>query len=214
MSDDPMAEFLARERAALGAEADLFQSDLPSEPAATAAASPPSQQQQQGEEANPTESFSEPMMVDSDPRDNVLQSPGQSSHAHDSQFQEEWQSKQRGIIEERDRQSEEKHGAVVEEAKQAIDKFYEEYNQKKEKAIEQNRANQEMELQSANKGNLWERALKQIDMATKASSSSASSESSPPAQKPVRDISRMRDLLQDLKRDKDAPGVRAKAVKA
>ncbi|KAJ2506105.1 Clathrin light chain, partial [Coemansia sp. RSA 2049] len=107
------------------------------------------------------------------------------------------------------------HGAVVEEAKQAIDKFYEEYNQKKEKAIEQNRANQEMELQSANKGNLWERALKQIDMATKASSSSASSsELSSPAQKPVRDISRMRDLLQDLKRDKDAPGVRAKAVKA
>ncbi|KAJ2523063.1 Clathrin light chain [Coemansia sp. RSA 1939] len=209
MSDDPMAEFLARERAALGAEADLFQSDLPSESAAAAAASPPSQQQ--GEEANPADSFSEPMMVDSDPRDDAQQSPGQSSNAHDSQFQEEWQSKQRGIIEERDRQSEEKHGAVVEEAKQAIDKFYEEYNQKKEKAIEQNRANQEMELQSANKGNLWERALKQIDMATKASSSS---ESSPPAQKPVRDISRMRDLLQDLKRDKDAPGVRAKAVKA
>ncbi|KAJ2397265.1 hypothetical protein GGI23_003597, partial [Coemansia sp. RSA 2559] len=90
--------------------------------------------------------------------------------------------------------------------------FYEEYNEKKEKAIEQNRASQEMELQAANKGNLWERALKQIDMATKASVDRQQSEVA--SAKAVRDTSRMRELLQDLKKDKDAPGVKAKAAKA
>ncbi|KAJ2853175.1 Clathrin light chain, partial [Coemansia erecta] len=157
-----------------------------------------------------SESFSEPMMVDSEPAEEAL-SPEAPTTAG-SQFQAEWQAKQRGIIEDRDRQSEEKHAAIVEEAKQSIDKFYEEYNEKKEKAIEQNRASQEMELQAANKGNLWERALKQIDMATKASVDRQQSEVA--SAKAVRDTSRMRELLQDLKKDKDAPGVKAKAAKA
>ncbi|KAJ2558952.1 Clathrin light chain [Coemansia sp. RSA 1933] len=202
MSDDPMAEFLARERAALGAEADFFQNDsTPSE----AALSPPVAQNQS---SSPPSTFAEPMMVDSEP----IASP-EPPMAVDSQFQEEWQAKQRGILEDRDRQSEEKHAAIAEEAKQAIDKFYEEYNEKKEKAIEQNRANQELELQAASKGNLWERALKQIDMATKASADRQSQDGSA-LPKAVRDTSRMRELLQDLKRDKDAPGVKPKAAKA
>ncbi|KAJ1666056.1 Clathrin light chain [Coemansia sp. RSA 1813] len=206
MSDDPMAEFLARERAALGAEADLFQNDS-SGPASEAALSPG----QQGERSSGG-SFAEPMMVDSEPVGALSPEAAQPSTA-DSQFQEEWQAKQRTIIEDRDRQSEEKHGAIVEEAKQAIDKFYEEYNEKKEKSIQQNRANQEMELQAANKGSLWERALKQIDMATKASADIQGH--SDASHKVVRDTSRMRELLQDLKRDKEAPGVKSKdAVKA
>ncbi|KAJ1790151.1 Clathrin light chain [Coemansia sp. RSA 2399] len=208
MSDDPMAEFLARERAALGTEADFFQNDSSATPS-DLALSPVQQQQQQQQQSGG--SFAEPMMVDSEPAEEEALSP-EAQMTAGSQFQEEWQTKQRGIIEDRDRQSEEKHVAIVEEAKQSIDKFYEEYNEKKEKAIEQNRASQEMELQAANKGNLWERALKQIDMATKASVDRQQSEAA--SAKAARDTSRMRELLQDLKKDKDAPGVKAKTAKA
>ncbi|KAI9501452.1 Clathrin light chain [Coemansia spiralis] len=199
MSDDPMADFLARERAALGAEADLFQT-----------------------EASPS---MEPMMVDSfvaettettestsiaQPPSQPSPQPSQQMSPEVSQFQEEWTSKQREIVEERDRVSTEKHQAMVEEAKRNVDKFYEEYNEKRDKAVEQNRANQELELQAASKGNLWERVLKQIDLATKGSEQSTQLASASNAGQQVRDTVRMRELLQELKRDKDAPGVRPK----
>ncbi|KAJ1964548.1 Clathrin light chain [Dipsacomyces acuminosporus] len=266
MSDefDPTADFLARERAALGDEADLFQSITSGSNSAPAASKSPSTSVI---EAQP-DIFSSPsnnnnnadllsdafestsvipdttssVAITSPPVVNATPSPGQASV---SEFQQEWQIKQKEAVEERDRVSNERHEVVVKEARDAIDKFYEEYNEKKDKAIEENRANQEIELQSANKGNLWERAVKQIDLATKASqdqkSSAASatpfSATSPFAstssltrqgsnqlqgqqkqqetsKQAVRDTTRMRELLQDLKRDKDAPGVKAKKVEA
>ncbi|KAJ2624341.1 hypothetical protein GGF44_005263, partial [Coemansia sp. RSA 1694] len=90
-----------------------------------------------------------------------------------------------------------------------------------DRAIEQNRANQEIELQAASKGGLWERVVKQIDLATKASQDQKSAAASttarsPPAQQQqpqqqgTRDTSRMRELLQDLKRDPEAPGAKPK----
>ncbi|KAJ2260022.1 Clathrin light chain [Coemansia sp. RSA 376] len=109
---------------------------------------------------------------------------------------------------------------MVQEAQQAVDKFYEEYNEKKDRAIELNRANQEIELQSASKGGLWERVVKQIDLATKASQDQKANAGTATARSPTqqqqqqqqgtRDTSRMRELLQDLKRDSEAPGAKPK----
>ncbi|KAJ2803830.1 Clathrin light chain [Coemansia guatemalensis] len=249
MSDDPMADFLARERAALGQDADLFQSGAAddassavvpdSEPANTGDASafmPALEAEDRTEFVSPTPSNG-PVFSAASPQSANAQSPSTSA-AGGTEFEREWQSKQQEAIAERDRVAEEKHKDIVEEARNAIDKFYEEYNKKKDEAIEENRANQEIESQAANRGNLWERAVRQIDMATKASSSSAAGTASPrgdlgtparvasPApsasrqhqqqqqqqQQTVRDTSRMRDLLHDLKRDPDAPGLKSKAT--
>ncbi|KAJ1943662.1 Clathrin light chain, partial [Linderina pennispora] len=140
--------------------------------------------------------------------------------AQDSGFLQEWQVKQKDAVEERDRVSNERHEAIVKEARESIDKFYDEYNEKKDRAIQENRATQEIEIQAANSGNLWERAMKQIDLATKAAQDTQKSSGSPfgstaqvsrqasqsAAPAATRDTVRMRELLQDLKRDKEAPG--------
>ncbi|KAJ2505101.1 Clathrin light chain [Coemansia sp. RSA 2052] len=240
MSDeyDPTADFLAQERAALGEAADFFQvSDT----------STPQQQQQQQQQATPsfttsdafvpTPSISDsgeifgitsssgriqsPVSVSASASVSVTRgSPGNNAPPA-SEFEQEWQGKQREIVSDRDRVASAKHETMVQEAQQAVDRFYEEYNEKKDRAIEQNRANQEIELQAASKGGLWERVVKQIDLATKASQDQKSAAASttarsPPAQQQqpqqqgTRDTSRMRELLQDLKRDPEAPGAKPK----
>ncbi|KAJ2695433.1 Clathrin light chain [Coemansia sp. IMI 209128] len=216
MSDefDPTADFLAQERAALGDAADLFQ--------ATELASTPLQ-------ATPSFSTSDafvptPSITDSTevfaPTNDRIQSPvsvTRTSPGLPSEFEQEWQGKQREIVDDRDRAASTKHETMVQEAQQAIDRFYEEYNEKKDRAIEANRANQEIELQAASKGGLWERVAKQIDLATKASQdqkattgTAARSPTQQQQQQGTRDTSRMRELLQDLKRDPEAPGVKPK----
>ncbi|KAJ1813782.1 Clathrin light chain [Coemansia sp. RSA 2599] len=156
-----------------------------------------------------------------------------------SEFQKEWQSKNQGLIEQRDRQSQGRHEEVVAEAKEAMDKFYAEYNERRDRAVKENRNSQEIEVQSASKGNLWERVWKQIDLATRAAVPQESLKktqagglgASPFAQRPAatqlqpqqpqqqqqvgsRDTSRMRELLQDLKRDENAPGVKPRKTES
>ncbi|KAJ2485396.1 Clathrin light chain [Coemansia sp. RSA 2050] len=214
---DPTADFLAQERAALGDAADLFQvADTASTPL----------------QATPSFSTSNafvptPSIADSPkafaPTNDRIQSPvssaARSSPGLPSEFEQKWQGEQREIVDDRDRAATAKHETMVQEAQQAIDRFYEEYNEKKDRAIELNRANQEIELQAASKGGLWERVAKQIDLATKASQDQKASTStaarSPTQQQQqqqqgTRDTSRMRELLQDLKRDPEAPGVKSK----
>lgn len=54
---------------------------------------------------------------------------------HDSQ----WREKQKEVIAERDAESEKKKEETIKQAREDIDKFYEEYNDKKQKSIEENR---------------------------------------------------------------------------
>ncbi|ORX72604.1 hypothetical protein DL89DRAFT_243650 [Linderina pennispora] len=215
MSDefDPMADFLARERAALGEDADLFQSGSPS-----ASKSPEAATSDQlsvtlcllQKISSPLLSKPSPPSAPAAPAPAAsVSNPASSAQAspavaQDSGFLQEWQVKQKEAVEERDRVSNERHEAIVKEARESIDKFYDEYNEKKDRAIQENRATQEIEIQAANSGNLWERAMKQIDLATKATQDTQKSS----------DTVRMRELLQDLKRDKEAPGVKSKKVEA
>ncbi|KAJ2107032.1 Clathrin light chain [Coemansia sp. RSA 455] len=216
MSDqyDPTADFLAQERAALGDAADFFQvADTPTPQQTTPSFST-------SDAFVPTPSIAESTEVfgQSDRIQSPISVTRTSPPTVSSEFEQEWQGKQREIVNDRDLAATAKHETMVQEAQQAVDKFYEEYNEKKDRAIELNRANQEIELQSASKGGLWERVVKQIDLATKASQDQKANAGTATARSPTqqqqqqgtRDTSRMRELLQDLKRDPEAPGAKPK----
>ncbi|KAJ2153815.1 Clathrin light chain [Coemansia sp. RSA 637] len=217
MADDPMEEFLARERAALGQDAEQFQSGP------TSAVLSPTMSEQASDvailptlnpispsftsvssSAFPSSQTSTPAPQAPSPASQALSPASQALSPPPAQFDQEWQSTHRAEITSRDETSAAKHADTVKEAQRAIDTFYAEYNERKDRAIEENRAQQEIETQAATRGTLWERVGKQIDMATKASSEAQRSQ--------VRDTARMRDLLQDLKRDASAPGVKQKTV--
>ncbi|KAJ2481453.1 Clathrin light chain [Coemansia sp. RSA 2131] len=234
MADDPMEEFLARERAALGQDAEQFQSGPTSavlSPVASQSASDvailPTLNPASPEFTTPVSSSAFPPASQTSPSSQALSPASQAlspasqalspasqalspvAHSTPSQFDQEWQSTHRAEIAERDAASDAKHADTVKEAQRAIDAFYAEYNERRDRAIEENRAQQEIETQAATRGTLWERVGKQIDMATKASNESPTGQRSL-----VRDTARMRDLLQDLKRDADAPGAKQKATAA
>ncbi|KAK9696774.1 Clathrin light chain [Basidiobolus ranarum] len=57
----------------------------------------------------------------------------------DSEFIKEWREKQHAVVSERDEAAEVKHLETKEEARKAIDDFYEDYNSKKERNFERNR---------------------------------------------------------------------------
>ncbi|KAJ2728921.1 Clathrin light chain [Coemansia sp. D1744] len=217
MADDPMEEFLARERAALGQDAEQFQSGP------TSAVLSPTMSEQASDvailptlnpispsftsvssSAFPSSQTSTPAPQAPSPASQALSPASQALSPPPAQFDQEWQSTHRAEITSRDETSAAKHADTVKEAQRAIDTFYAEYNERKDRAIEENRAQQEIETQAATRGTLWERVGKQIDMATKASSEAQRSQ--------VRDTARMRDLLQDLKRDANSPGVKQKTV--
>jgi vacuolar-type H+-ATPase subunit H len=61
----------------------------------------------------------------------------------------QWREKQKELVAERDAESEEKKHGIVQKARQAIDEFYEDYNDKKQKAIELNRYSLEMKKPSS-----------------------------------------------------------------
>ncbi|KAJ2635610.1 Clathrin light chain [Coemansia sp. RSA 1286] len=227
MSDenyDPLSEFLAAERQALGADAEQFQqtdahpTDMDVDTSMFVVPDAPSDSMELHHQ--PTMA-SPPIQAAQSPTDiSTLQI---SSPMPTSEFQQEWQTKHQQLVIERDEQSKARHLEVVAEAKESMDKFYAEYNERRDRAIQENRNNQEIEIQSVSKGELWERVWKQIDLATRdnmtktnASSPIGQVNNSPFAQRPQdtvqnpvnRDTGRMRELLQDLKRDDKAPGVK------
>ncbi|CAO3590338.1 unnamed protein product [Absidia cylindrospora] len=161
-SSDPTSDFLARERAALGADADLFSMDetaptstINNYPAITADAtttsfhSPaldnslaltPSSQDAlavapvsgdyssfnsdfpKAEELETSQAFHKAMLPDEEPA--VVR---------------QWREKQQELIAQRDEEAENKKQETIQKAREDIDRFYEEYNEKKQKSIEENR---------------------------------------------------------------------------
>ncbi|KAJ2627273.1 hypothetical protein GGF44_004776, partial [Coemansia sp. RSA 1694] len=136
MSDeyDPTADFLAQERAALGEAADFFQvSDTPT----------PQQQQQATPSFTTSDAFvPTPSISDSGEIFGItsssgrIQSPVSASASASvsvtrgspgnnappaSEFEQEWQGKQREIVSDRDRVASAKHETMVQEAQQAVD---------------------------------------------------------------------------------------------
>lgn len=109
----------------------------------------------------------------------------------------QWRERQAAQIERRDNNSARKKEETVQKARQAIDDFYDNYNNKRDKAIVSIRKEQEEFLakrdETTSGGTSWERIAKLID--TKDTK----------AVRGDRDVSRMRELLLTLKKDKNAP---------
>ncbi|KAJ1660475.1 Clathrin light chain [Dispira simplex] len=228
---DPVAEFLAREQAVLGDNAD-FLNTLGSGSEVTGTTEPdfgafgsPSMDQMDrtAQVISPSSAFPD---VTPDPNAaNLFQSfpdvdsagnpmyaspsaqDGSPFAESESDFIHGWRQKQVTLIEERDQKSKTTHEETLKKAMQDIDQFYEDYNTKKEQTITHNRANEKFEIQQANTGTPWERVYRQIDLATGGfGNGRPKSKKDSVTAGSTRDTSRFRELIADLRKDPNAPG--------
>ncbi|KAI8089511.1 clathrin light chain [Halteromyces radiatus] len=219
-SSDPTSDFLARERAALGADADLFNMDAPITttnttdfPAITADTS----------SFQPSSSFDNSLALTSSSNDALaVTSTSNDYSAFDSDFPKaeeletsqafhkamlpdeepavvrQWREKQQELIAQRDQEAENKKQETIQKAREDIDRFYEEYNEKKQKSIEENRAREENyqkdREETSSSNNIWERVVREFDV-TNAKSGHH-----------TRDVSRMKQVMLDLRKVDNAPG--------
>ncbi|KAK9237242.1 clathrin light chain [Lipomyces kononenkoae] len=126
--------------------------------------------------------------------------PAESQEEVEPEVIKEWRERRELAIQRRDEQSESKKHQTREAAKQAIDDFYENYNDKKDKAIAQTRAEEQEFIESRENsvagGTTWERIVKLVDISEKHARTSTV------------DKSRFRELLLSLKDDPNAPGAK------
>lgn len=182
-------DFISRERAVLGEDADAFAAE---DEAVVNKASV--------ESSFPALNDSATNLRMSDPRpESLLPSETKKLSLEDSEPIKEWKARQELEIQRRDELSESKRNETLEKAKKAIDDFYENYNSKRDDAIDQteNEAKEFIEQRDsavAGGGTSWDRIVKLIDISDKGTKSGG------------RDKSRFRELLLSLKGDANAPG--------
>ncbi|KAF2398031.1 hypothetical protein EJ06DRAFT_497479 [Trichodelitschia bisporula] len=112
----------------------------------------------------------------------------------------EWRERRALAIQHRDEISAERKAQTVNEAQQAIDDFYEAYNDKKDKHVAQARQEAEEFLNSRDDttagGTSWERIAKLVDLSGKGVKGGAAGGGK----------ERFRELLLSLRKDENAPG--------
>ncbi|KAF3035783.1 hypothetical protein E8E12_002596 [Didymella heteroderae] len=112
----------------------------------------------------------------------------------------EWRERRDLQIQHRDEVSAERKSKTIQEAQQNIDDFYENYNNKKEKEIAKTRKEAEEFLANRDDttagGTSWERIAKLVDLSGKGTKGGASGS----------EKARFRELLISLKKDDKAPG--------
>ncbi|KAF9186746.1 hypothetical protein BGZ51_001771 [Haplosporangium sp. Z 767] len=261
-SDDPTADFLAREQAALGGDADFlanfastssvtspsnnvdadFESNFPSFADHEAAiTSPPASSTSQNanafappsvtvaadndddfgafhseypaiettDSAPVSQTFAASIPIQATGASNGFTSPSPSmsrapqfkSQPEVPEVVKEWREKQSAIVAEKDDRSEAKRQETIGAAHEAIDRFYEDYNQKKAKSITENRDKEAAFLakrDDVSSGTQWERINRHLDSSPAAVTAALKAGR--------RDTSRMRELLRDLEKDPNAPG--------
>ncbi|CUS09082.1 unnamed protein product [Tuber aestivum] len=110
----------------------------------------------------------------------------------------QWRERQTLEIQRRDELSETRKRETIEKAQRAVDDFYENYNSKRDKAIEVTRAEAQEFLDSRENttsgGTSWERIAKLVDLTEKGAKAGKS------------DKTRFREMLLSLKKDEKAPG--------
>jgi hypothetical protein len=103
-------------------------------------------------------------------------------------------------LQHRDEVSQNKKEETVKAAHQAIDDFYENYNNKKDKTVSQTRKDAEEFLKSREDttagGTSWDRVSKLVDLSGKGSSGGAQGSSK----------AKFREMLLNLRKDEKAPG--------
>lgn len=112
----------------------------------------------------------------------------------------EWREKRDAQIAHRDEVSAQKKAETVKAAQEAIDEFYENYNNRRDKQVAQTRKEAEEFLakreDTTSGGTSWERIAKLVDLSGKGVSGGASGTGK----------AKMRELLIGLRKDEKAPG--------
>ncbi|TPX57574.1 hypothetical protein PhCBS80983_g03738 [Powellomyces hirtus] len=255
-TDDPTADFLAREQAILGADAALFGNDFN---AGTPVAAPVPDSGFGGfgggfeagvfdGPVSSTSAFNQSGFGEAAfPSDlNVaaavplpFEHTGASADSIDARREpepepeviREWRDRFAALVAERDTRSKQKHEEILANAKDAIERFYAEYNEKKTKSINRNKEQEKRsiaERDDTTSGTVWDRVVKQIEQVTQPNSTTSTKgkvdltkgrltddkgkekkEIKPTAK--TRDTARMKQLLMSLRKDPKAPGVEASA---
>ncbi|KDE03477.1 hypothetical protein MVLG_06039 [Microbotryum lychnidis-dioicae p1A1 Lamole] len=130
--------------------------------------------------------------------------PGTAAPAseQDSEFIQSWRVKQKEEIARREEASTAKREETIVKAQHAIDNFYKEYNQKKEKNIAANKEEEAAfnaaQTDALAKGTTWERVCALVDLNDSRSKTSTKSKN---------DLTRFKEVLLSLKREgENAPG--------
>jgi hypothetical protein len=112
----------------------------------------------------------------------------------------EWRERRNLAIQHRDESSAAKKAETVKAAQEAIDEFYENYNNRKDKQIAQTRKEAEEFLakreDTTSGGTSWERIAKLVDLSGKGEQGGMKGSGK----------ARMREVLLDLRKDANAPG--------
>ncbi|CZT07254.1 hypothetical protein WAI453_012965 [Rhynchosporium graminicola] len=129
--------------------------------------------------------------------------PTYQAHMSDEEEPEvikQWRERRDLALQEREARSAERKEETVKAAQQNIDDFYENYNSKKEKSIAATRREAEQFLESREDtsagGTSWERIAKLVDLSGKGAKGGASGS----------EKAKFRELLMSLKKDEKAPG--------
>jgi hypothetical protein len=112
----------------------------------------------------------------------------------------EWRERRDLQIQHRDEVSAERKNKTIDEARQNIDDFYDNYNNKKEKEVAKTRREADEFLKSRDDttagGTSWERISKLVDLSGKGAKGGASGS----------EKQRFREILVSLRKDEKAPG--------
>jgi hypothetical protein len=123
-----------------------------------------------------------------------------STPLEDSEPIKSWRQKRASEIDRRDAISQSKKESTIKEAQQALDDFYDNYNDKKEKNLAQTRREADQFLESRDDttagGTSWERIAKLVDVSGKGPKGGAGGSGK----------ERFRELLVTLRKDEKAPG--------
>ena len=121
-------------------------------------------------------------------------------HEDEPEVLRSWREQRDQSLQHRDEVSASKKAETVKAAQEAIDEFYENYNNRKEKQISQTRKEAEEFLKgredTTSGGTSWERIAKLVDLSGKGAAGGAQGTGK----------ARMRELLVSLRKDEKAPG--------
>ncbi|KAK9382601.1 clathrin light chain [Kockiozyma suomiensis] len=143
---------------------------------------------------------SHPFAASSEAPETIDFEPQQQIEEEEPDVIKEWRERRELAIQRRDEQSKARKQETLDAAKQNIDDFYDNYNDKKDKAIAQTRAEEKEFIESQEStvsgGTTWERIAKLVDLSEKN------------ARTAKVDKTRFRELLLSLKSDPNAPGAK------
>ncbi|PWW73135.1 hypothetical protein C7212DRAFT_332489 [Tuber magnatum] len=132
------------------------------------------------------------------PNQNTYSEMSMQPEEEEPEVTKQWRERQTLEIQRRDELSETRKRETIEKAQRAVDDFYENYNSKRDKAIEVTRAEAQEFLDSRENttsgGTSWERIAKLVDLTEKGAKAGKS------------DKTRFREMLLSLKKDEKAPG--------